>query len=314
MRSVKPYLIMMLWTSMPALAELDELKAIPIIAPAGPVSKTDYGRLCKVFPALRLRPFTAPVYWHSGSDQDRALELVGSVKHPSPWVWSLRGGYGCARLIPFLEKAHRKGRYDAEKIWIGYSDCTCLHLWAHLKGAKTLHASMPKDWINPLVKRKNFILLNRILQKPQGRLTYSGLTPLNAAGENTTSIQGVVLGGNLTLLANSIGTVWQLKGREKIIIIEDVDMLGYQIDRTLHHLTESGVLEGAKTIIFGEFSGKNTGWKRALERFAQETSVPVFYWPYFGHGPNNYPIPLGFESTITLQNDNVVWVIPYHFL
>lgn len=304
----------MVWMSTPALAGLDALKTVPIIAPAGPVSKADYGRLCDAFPMLRLRPFTPPVYWHSSDDQARALEVLRCVKGSSPWIWSLRGGYGCARLIPFLEKAHRKGRYDTAKIWIGYSDCTCLHLWAHRKGAKALHASMTKDWMNPLVKRENFTLLNRILQKPQGQLTYSGLTPLNGAAHKSTSIQGVVLGGNLTLLANSIGTGWQLEGRGKIIIIEDVDMVGYQIDRTLYHLTQSGVLEGANAVIFGEFSGQNSGWKRAVERFAKEADIPVFHWPYFGHGANNYPIPLGFESTIMLQKDHFVWTIPYHFL
>lgn len=299
---------------MPSVGALDVLKTVPIIAPAGPVSKADYRRLCEVFPMLGLRPFTAQVYWHSSNDQDRALEVVQSIKSSSPWVWSLRGGYGCARLIAFLEKAQRKGLYHLGKIWIGYSDCTCLHLWAHRKGGNTLHGSMPKDWIDPVVKRENFTLLNRILQKPRGHLTYSGLTPLNDAAQHVTSLKGIVIGGNLTLLANSIGTVWQLEGEGKIIIIEDVDMQGYQIDRALYHLTESGVLRGAKAIIFGDFSRRSTGWKMALERFAKESPIPVFHWPYFGHGKNNYPIPLGFESTITVQKNDVVWRIPYHFL
>ena len=305
---------MILGVNMPDLAALEQLKSVPIVAPAGPVSRADYRRLCEVFPMLASRPFTEPVYWHSDDDQARALEILRCVKGASSWVWSLRGGYGCARLIPFLEKAYRKGLYNTTKIWIGYSDCTCLHLWVHLKGGKTVHGSMPKDWVNPLVKRENFALLNRILQKPQGQLTYSGLTPLNKAARKSAVIQGVVMGGNLTLLANSIGTVWQLEGRGKILIIEDVDMVGYQIDRTLYHLTQSGVLEGARAVIFGDFSGHNTGWQRALERFAKATHVPVFHWPYFGHGRNNYPIPLGFKSTITLQNNEGVWVIPYHFL
>ena len=314
MKRIKFYFGLMLWVCNPTFAELEVLKSLPIVAPAGGIPQQDYKRLAKVFPTLASRPFKPLVYWHSDSDRGRALEVLQALKSDESWIWSLRGGYGCARIIPFLEKARRKGWDDSKKIWIGYSDCTCLHLWTFLNGGKTLHASMPKDWLDPSVKRENFARLNRILQNPEGQLTYSGLTPLNDRARDVSSIRGTVIGGNLTLLTNSIGTPWQLKARGNIIIIEDVDMVGYQIDRALYHLTQSNVLEGATAIIFGTFSGNNTNWRRALERFATETKIPVFYWPYFGHGAYNYPIPLGFKSVITAEKDDFVWVIPYRFL
>lgn len=41
-------------------------------------------------------------------------------------VWSLRGGYGSARLIPDLFKLPKPNK---EKFFIGYSDITALHLF-----------------------------------------------------------------------------------------------------------------------------------------------------------------------------------------
>ena len=289
------------------------LKEIPIVLPAGPVDAKIFTALKQTFPQLRTVSWTPGVYWHSASDEDRGAQLLKVLMGKSFWIWCLRGGYGSARLVPVLQEAVGKGRLSIPKIFIGYSDITCLHLWAHAQGWKGLHGVMPVDWEKFWVQRVNFTLLEKILTQKEGVLHYKGMEPLNEAAKNAKPLKGEIIGGNLTLLVHSIGTCWQLKGQHKIIIMEDLNMEGYQIDRALYHLTEANILQGAIAIVFGTFSGKNSRWKNALTRFAQSTSIPVFYWPYFGHGAWNYPIPLGFESRLEHIMGNWHWYIPYSF-
>ena len=289
------------------------LKEIPIVSPAGPVDAKVFKALQKTFPQLRNVSWAPGVYWHSASDEDRAIQLLKVLTGDFFWIWCLRGGYGSARLVPSLREALVKGYLSVPKVFIGYSDITCLHLWAHTQGWKGIHGVMPADWEKPWVQRTNFTLLEKILSQKKGVLHYAGMEPLNEAAKHAKLLKGEIIGGNLTLLIASIGTSWQLKSQQKIIIMEDLNVEGYQIDRSLYHLVEANILQGATALIFGTFSGKNSRWKNALTRFSQRTSIPVFYWPYFGHGVWNYPIPLGFESRLEYTMGHWNWYIPYDF-
>ncbi|ETZ06996.1 putative carboxypeptidase [Holospora obtusa F1] len=290
------------------------LKRVEVVAPAGSLKFKDFSLLKSVFSSLKLLSWAPEVYWHSASDEDRGAQLLNALtQKKSLWVWCLRGGYGCARIIPMLEAAVRQKKLFSPKVIIGYSDITCLHLWADSQGWKSLHASMPGDWVKPCVKKNNFVLLNDILEQPCGVLEYKNLEPFNQSAKEAVLLKGKIIGGNLTLLVHSIGTSWQLQSQGKIIIIEDLNIQGYQIDRALYHLTQAGVLCGAVAIIFGTFSGNSFDWKKALKRFAKNTKIPVFYWPYFGHDSCNYPIPFGFESRVECVTKKWIWSIPYHF-
>ncbi|PPE06909.1 LD-carboxypeptidase [Holospora curviuscula] len=295
------------------ITKAKSLQEVPIVAPAGSVEAKVFQVLQKNFPQLKKMIWTPPVYWHSASDEDRGARLLKELGTASLWVWCLRGGYGSARIIPLLQAALRQKKLFIPKVFIGYSDITCLHLWADKLGWKGLHAVMPGDWVKPFVHRNNFTLLDKVLTKKNGVLHYQGLIPFNTAAKNSYPLKGKIIGGNLTLLVHSIGTAWQLQGKGKIIIIEDLNVEGYQIDRALYHLVQANVLQGAVAVVFGTFSGKNFQWRSALERFAQNTCIPVFYWPYFGHGAFNYPIPLGFESRLKCTMGTWNWSIPYAF-
>ncbi len=48
------------------------------------------------------------------------------------------------------------------------------------------------------------------------------LVPLNTLAETSQSIRGRMNGGNLTLVENSIGTVWQIRTSGCILFLEEV--------------------------------------------------------------------------------------------
>jgi muramoyltetrapeptide carboxypeptidase len=128
-------------------------------------------------------------------------------------------------------------------------------------------------------------------------------------------VKGEVIGGNLTLLGNSLGTEWQLDGNNKIIFIEDICSNGYVIDRDLTHLEQSGIFKNAKAILFGKFVGGDQNVEYAIKKFSDSIHLPVFYADFFGHGNSNYPLPFGFPTSIIKQKNEDTFTIKinYHF-
>jgi muramoyltetrapeptide carboxypeptidase len=106
---------------------------VGIIAPAGPVQERD-----AISPALTMleswgfrvrfddRIFNSFRYL-AGHDTARAEELMRSFEDPSiQGIIALRGGFGCARLIPLLDE--RRLRHNC-KVFMGFSDLTTLHVY-----------------------------------------------------------------------------------------------------------------------------------------------------------------------------------------
>ena len=290
-----------------------DFSQIQFIAPATGITKEKVDFLKQVFPIDSAGMFNDAIIYHAADDTTRARNLVRALNSNAKYLWSIRGGYGSARLCECLESL--KNPKD-QKIIIGYSDVTFLHLYVNKKwNWKSIHASMP---IGIKSNEKNFTLLAKILSKKKGMISYNSLKPLNKKAKATTTISGELIGGNLGLIANSIGTSWQLDGKNKILFIEDICIIEDIIDRNLHHLNQAGVFKDVNAIFLGKFVSWNDSGKAfnyAIERFANEINIPVFYSPDFGHGFNNYPLPLGFKSTILKkkEEENFTIEIPYDF-
>ena len=73
-----------------------------------------------------------------GSDAHRAQSMNdGFASDDIKAIWVMRGGYGCARILPLLDQR----TFCDNPTWIiGFSDVTALHGWANRLGVATLHA------------------------------------------------------------------------------------------------------------------------------------------------------------------------------
>jgi muramoyltetrapeptide carboxypeptidase len=121
--------------------------------------------------------------------------------------------------------------------------------------------------------------------------------------------EGVLLGGNLTLLVNLIGTPWQPDLRGKLLFLEDCAERPYQVDRMLTLLANAGALKGLSGVLLGDFEtdvvykerGERKYWRELfLERFAP-LGIPVLENLPVGHGRKNEPLPLGVRYAITRE-------------
>lgn len=210
-------------------------------------------------------------------------------------IWALRGGYGAAQLIPFLEEICPP---ETPKFIIGFSDITALHLFVLKKwNWQTLHAAV----LNQVITNPNLLLPIKDIIFSNKEFVYTGFKLINQALLEENLMVAEIVGGNCSLVQTSIGTSWQIEAKRKILFLEDVGERGYKIHRMLNHFKQAGVLDGVKAIIFGIF---NDGAERdgfdlciaALEDFAKQITIPVLYFPHIGHDANNnLPLPLGVE-------------------
>lgn len=248
--------------------------------------------------------------FNAGTDEERLAELTKALSSDTPYVWSVKGGYGSARLLEGLNHFKR----TTPKVLIGYSDVTFLHLLFDKWGWKTIHAAMPID-VMKSSEPENFTLLGNILEQKKGSVSYDGIKALNTKALDQKHLQGEVIGGNLTLLANSLGTSWQIKSKNRIILIEDAGLKGYAVDRDLNHLKQAGVFKDCTAVLFGEFVKGDAHVAHALKRFADSVNIPVYQANLFGHGDKNYPVPFGFKSTLDKNpsNDQFTLKINYDF-
>ena len=125
--------------------------------------------------------------------------------------------------------------------------------------------------------------------------------------------EGKVIGGCLTLLCRSLGTPWEVKTRNKILLLEDVNEPLYKIDGMLCHLKQAGKFNGVRGIVFGEMvncqsfgpdrRNKESGsFKGILRDVFANGSFPILTNFPSGHGREMLTLPMGVEARLDTKN------------
>ncbi len=279
---------------------------ITIVAPASGASNGVLSNLKNIV-SLKLNIpdncFAGKSLFHASDDNTRLLCLKNALLNQSSnVVWTLRGGYGSAKLIIGLQRLQKPIK---EKIFIGFSDITALHIFFSQEwGWKTIHGSGMIDILDPTKNRQNFIKIAKIISGKDTLATIKGLSAINPNAKSKKIVIGSLTGGNLTIVQTSIGTPWQIKTVNKILFLEDVNIKPYQLDRTLYHLKQSGLLEHIKAIIFGTCGSDSESIIAVLTNFASTLKIPVFKTNRFGHEQVNDPIIYNTTAKIIPSNDN----------
>ncbi len=233
------------------------------------------------------------IAYHANTDEHRFQVLKTALlnEDENTIVWALRGGYGCARLLDNLKilpiPKHKK-------IVIGFSDNTALLLFLSQQWQwPVIHGSVLTQLLDSKQNTDNFMKIADIVSQRITTHTIDDLMPLNERAKS--SVSGQLVGGNLTLIENSIGTHWQVQTPGKILFLEEVGEKGYRIDRSLCHLRQAGLFKEAKAIILGQFiePQDEAVISFALNRFANDMEIegiPVYKTSQFGHGNDNIPL------------------------
>ncbi len=118
---------------------------IGIVSPASPIDpeKLAKGQRVVEDAGFRVKRFPHVLdadHYLAGSDRDRAADLQAAFQDDEvDAIWCSRGGYGCARLLPHLDL---DAMAAANKLFLGFSDITTIHLALNRRGLPTIHAPM----------------------------------------------------------------------------------------------------------------------------------------------------------------------------
>jgi muramoyltetrapeptide carboxypeptidase len=242
----------------------------------------------------------------SGTDRDRAADINAMFADDDVRaIFSVRGGWGSARLLPLLDWPLIRSH---PKLLIGFSDVTALHLaLAARAGFPSIHApNVSNRW--DAISWESFWQLAF-----NGQAPILGEAPRNEAASEatgdlwrTTTIQGGkasgrLLGGNLTVLSTLMGTPWLPDFTGAILFLEDVGEAEYRIDRMMNQLALGGVLGKVAGVVFGQCTRCTEGYPdyagftvpQVLHQHVAKLGVPAFFGANFGHIGNQLSLPVG---------------------
>lgn len=235
-----------------------------------------------------------------GSDEARTADLQQMLDNPAiKAIMCARGGYGLIRIIDQLNFS----KFKSDPKWIiGFSDVTVLH--AHINsnfGIASIHSKMcnsfPGDWTKASPEQIATILsIRQVLSGADTRYT----APSNSANRPGRA-EGILVGGNLSILEGLAGSSSDLSTAGKILFIEDTHEEPYRIDRMCWNLKRSGKLDKLKGLVIGGFRfGEETPGEEFGKTITEIVSEKVKTYGYpvcfefpVGHQVNNYALKCG---------------------
>lgn len=283
-----------------------ERARVALVAASGPVPEGGVDRAVGRVESLGWTPLTGSGArlsdrYLAGPDEVRLRDLQDAIDSAdNDVIWLLRGGYGMMRLLPRLDLTALRER---PRPLIGFSDVTALHLAARRQGIVTFHG--PHAAASPLPDF-SIAALQRVLEpRAAGILPF----PEGGSGRGTTLVPGVaegrLVGGNLALLAATVGTPYQVDAAGRILFMEEIGEAAYRVDRLLTQLLLAGCFENVAGIALGGFTDRpdldGSGYVDSLEIVAERLSnlgVPIVGDLPFGHIPSTWTLPEGVPARL----------------
>ena len=253
-----------------------------------------------------LRDFT-----FGGTDEERIHDVQDMLDDPMiKAIIFARGGYGAVRII---DKLIFK-KFVAKPKWIiGFSDATVFH--SHLNknfGVASIHSKMcnsfPADWSTAEPVQIDSI------ESIRKCLTGEKINYDVVVNENNRAgmAEGILIGGNLSILENLAGTPSDINTDGKILFLEEVEEYLYNIDRMLWNLKRTAKFQKLKALIIGGFNhikpddpGEEFGrtvYDMILEK-VKPFNYPVCFDFPVGHQKNNVALKCGVKHKLTVTTE-----------
>lgn len=240
----------------------------------------------------------------AGTDELRAADIQHFLDDSSiKAIIAGRGGYGTIRIIDALDFT----QFNLHPKWIvGFSDITVLlsHIIAQSE-IQCIHGQMPYTF-----EESTFEALDSLRKALFGeKQTYVYESEFNnRPGE----ADGLLIGGNLTLITMLQGSASEMNFDNKILFLEDVGEHEYSIDRMLRMLKRAGKLANLNGLIIGAFNEieeEKISFGQMVDEviwdIVKEYDYPVCFNFPTGHIENNLSMVLGAEVSLKTETNNV---------
>lgn len=226
----------------------------------------------------------------SGTDAERLTDFQKALDDSSiKIIICARGGYGTTRILDQLNFS----TFLKSPKWIcGFSDITALHLKLQALNTQSIHSTMPVQLTKP-----EFADSVESLRK----LLFGATTPLTAKSStnNRTGVtEGKLVGGNLSLLTDSLGTSNEIQTDNKILVIEEIGEYTYRLDRMLVHLKRAGKLKNLAGLVVGHM----TDIKESELPFGESVEQII------RNHTSEFEYPIGFNFPTGHEHPNLPWI------
>lgn len=236
----------------------------------------------------------------SGSDELRARDLNRMfLDDEVDAIICLKGGYGVMRMLDLIDyeavRAH-------PKLFMGYSDITALHV-AFLEkcGLATLHGPMPAScWTDREFDDFSRQSMLRALTDPSPLGAFENPAGFPRRTINSGTCEGLLVGGNLSLVTGLLGTPYELNTKGRILFLEDIGERTYRLDHMLTQLRLAGKFDDCAGIVLGDFRDCPVEYpdfgltlEEIVRDVVQPCGKPIFSGMQAGHCSPKITLPLG---------------------
>ncbi len=281
---------------------------IALVAPAGILNnfenKIDIAK--KIFEGWGLNVIIGDNIYNrnghfAGTDKERIKDLQKVLDNKSiKAIWCVRGGYGTIRIIDHLNFE----KFSKNPKWIiGFSDITVLHNKLNIMGYESIHGMMISNIDEIKADHKSLIKLKSTLFGDDLNYVIKS-NKENKIGKSN----GIITGGNLTLIHSTIGSNIEISTNNKILFFEEIGEHIYKIDRMLYTLKRAGYFDECKGLIIGQISDIKTNStefgmtiNELILDLLKEYNFPIIFDFPAGHEIDNYPIILGRNINIKVK-------------
>ena len=251
----------------------------------------------------------SPFHYLADSLQHRLLQMIGAYQGEQAHLWAFRGGYGATQLLPGL--LHRLEEYRERarnKLLIGFSDITALHCFhQQYVGGVCLHGPVLNTLPDQTPEAVHH-LFHLLKEDTQGYEMPLGDLRCARSG----NAEGILLGGNLTLLTALCGTPFQPDTSGKILFLEDIGEIPYRYDREIQQLAQAGIFENLSGLILGDITTQEVDRERMAEHITNclleviPARLPMVRGARIGHIADNMAVPIGIRARLEADRGRVI--------
>jgi muramoyltetrapeptide carboxypeptidase len=283
---------------------------VTIVGPARKINEADVKHASDVLSSWGLKVFlsknlfsTSHAYL-AGSDEERLSDFQSAIDDREiKAIICARGGYGTTRILDALDFSPLK---NSPKWIVGFSDVTALHLKLFRHNIASIHATMPilfaREDSQPSIESLRNLLFTGYCK------IETIATDFNRKGAAT----GTVIGGNLSLVVDSLGTSTEPDTTHSILILEEIDEYLYKIDRLMVQLRRAGKLKNLRGLIVGHMTDiKDSDLKfgetveQIILNATRDYSYPIAFRFPSGHENPNHAWIHGAEATLQVESNSV---------
>jgi len=281
---------------------------VAVIAPASGFDRESFALGLALLGARYRTEYTEGVFerqrYLAGSDERRLRELRATLDSADTRaVFCARGGYGATRLLASLGDPPARN-----KILVGFSDITALHLWLQAHRRISIHGPVLTQL--PRLPAPSRDRLFALLESP------SPAPPLRGTATYVSGVaEGRLLGGNLSVVTRLLGTPFMPALDGALLVLEDQGERPYRLDRMWTHLVLAGAFKRVRGIVLGSFTNceeEQAGYEstEVLRELALATGLPCAAGFPVGHGDQNEALPLGARARLDADARSLTFLDP----